>query len=58
MDIIKKYEMDRIFCKHGMEHLLDTARIVYILCLEGNIDVKKDVVSKFGFLRFIKINIC
>ena len=53
MDIIKKYEMDRIFCKHGMEHLLDTARIVYILCLEGNIDVKKDVVYAAALLHDI-----
>jgi len=29
-------ERDRVFCGHGMDHLLDVARITYILYLESN----------------------
>ena len=31
-------EVDRQFCKHGLEHFLDVARIAYILYLEANND--------------------
>lgn len=31
---IELAELDRKFCKHGMEHLWDVARITYILLLE------------------------
>lgn len=33
---LRELEKDRIFCRHGMEHLLDVARIAYILCLESS----------------------
>ena len=29
-----KYEENRQFCKHGWEHLMDVARIAYIINLE------------------------
>ena len=34
MRLIRILEKERIFCCHGMEHLLDVARIGYILNLE------------------------
>ncbi len=34
MDVIKKYEVNRIFCIHDIEHLLSVARIMYIRSLE------------------------
>ena len=36
MTQLKEAEKDRIFCKHGIEHLLDVARIAYIENLEQN----------------------
>jgi HD superfamily phosphodiesterase len=32
---IKKYEQDREFCKHTLQHFVDVARIAYILMLES-----------------------
>lgn len=37
-------EQDRRFCKHDMNHFLDTARIGYILILEQNLDIKKYII--------------
>lgn len=39
---LKEAEKDRIFCKHGIEHLLDVARIAYIENLEQNCGVSKE----------------
>ena len=41
---IKQAETDRIFCRHGLSHSLDVARICYILNLEENLGIKKDVI--------------
>ena len=29
IDAIEEGEVDRVYCKHGMEHILSVARIVY-----------------------------
>ena len=42
MTQLKEAEKDRIFCKHGIEHLLDVARIAYIENLEQNCGVSKE----------------
>ncbi|MCR5543220.1 MAG: HD domain-containing protein [Eubacterium sp.] len=34
MKEIQEYEADRIFCKHGYDHLIAVARIAYILAFE------------------------
>ena len=34
---IQEWEKDRIYCRHGMEHFLDTARIAYIRSLEDRL---------------------
>ena len=41
---IQEWEKDRIYCRHGMEHFLDTARIAYIRSLEETIPVSKDQI--------------
>lgn len=58
MDIIQKHikelkelEKNRVFCAHNMEHFLSVARICYILCLENNIDVSKDVIYSTALLH-------
>jgi uncharacterized protein len=49
----KEFEADRIFCCHGMEHLLSVARIAYILSLERNYDLTRDVIYACALLHDI-----
>lgn len=41
---IEKKESSRIFCRHGMEHLFDVARIAYIMALEEGCSISKDII--------------
>ena len=51
MEAVRTLEKERIFCRHGMEHLLDVARIAYIINLEEGLGLKKDVVYAAGLLH-------
>lgn len=44
-------EQERIFCCHGLEHLLDVARIAWIMALEQQIPLRKDIVYGAAFLH-------
>lgn len=44
IDKINELEKNRVFCKHGLEHCLDVARIAYIISLEEQIDVDKQSI--------------
>lgn len=48
---IDALEKDRIFCKHGLSHLLDVARIGWILILEEGISIKKDIFYAAALLH-------
>lgn len=50
---IEALEEKRIFCRHGMDHTLDVARIMYIKVLEANISIKKDVIYGVALLHDI-----
>lgn len=50
---IMKKEKTRIFCRHSMEHCLDVARIAYILTLENNIDISRDLIYSTALLHDI-----
>lgn len=50
---LKKLECDRVYCCHGIEHLLDVARTAWILCLERNAQHRKDVVYAVALLHDI-----
>ena len=50
---IQEWEKDRIYCRHGMEHFLDTARIAYIRSLEETIPVSKDHIYAAALLHDI-----
>ena len=50
---LKEAEKDRIFCKHGIEHLLDVARIAYIENLEENCDISKEMIYAAALLHDI-----
>lgn len=48
---LKLIEKDRIFCKHGIEHLLDVARIAYIKNLEEKLGYDKEVIYGAALLH-------
>ncbi|GAA2971947.1 HD domain-containing protein [Finegoldia magna] len=51
---IKKIEDDektRVFCKHDFSHLMDVARICYIINLEENLNIDKDLIYVTALLH-------
>lgn len=50
---IETAEAARFFCKHGMVHFLDVARIAWILNLEDGLGLQKDVVYAAALLHDI-----
>ena len=53
LEKLKLYEKDREFCKHTIEHFIDVARIAYIMVLEENIEISKEVIYAIGLLHDI-----
>lgn len=47
------HEVGRDFCKHDLPHFLDTARIAYILNLEGAYGLPKDIIYGAALLHDI-----
>ena len=50
---IDEMETDRKFCRHGIEHCLDVARILYILTLEQHTPYPKDMIYALALLHDI-----
>lgn len=50
---IEAAEVDRVFCRHGLSHLLDVARIAWILNLERGCGLRRDVVYAAALLHDI-----
>lgn len=50
---IQMYEKERKFCKHDLQHFLDTARIAYVLNLEKKLNISKDIIYAVGLLHDI-----
>lgn len=48
---IEAAEADRAFCRHGLPHLLDVARIAWIIDLERDLGLDKDVVYAAALLH-------
>lgn len=53
MDTIEKSEAMRLFCRHGLDHSLDVARIMYALCLENGRDFSKETIYLTALLHDI-----
>ena len=53
MNKIENAEIDRCFCRHGLPHALDVARIFYILILEEQVSVDKELVYATALLHDI-----
>ncbi len=50
---IQQLEIERIFCKHDMNHFLDVARIAWIYNLEGSYNLSKEIVYTTALLHDI-----
>lgn len=50
---IAHLERDRAFCRHGVAHLLDVARVAYIFNLERGLGFPKEVVYAAALLHDI-----
>ena len=50
---IRELEKDRIFCRHGMDHSFDVARIATLMASDEEIDVKRDVIYAAALLHDI-----
>lgn len=50
---VVELESERVFCRHGLTHLLDTARIAYILDLERDLGFPKELVYAAALLHDI-----
>lgn len=48
---LEELEQERIYCKHGMEHALSVARIMYIRALEQQLAVGKDIIYAAALLH-------
>lgn len=56
LDYLKKNqeaEADRIYCRHDMAHFLDVSRIAWILSLEENRGIEKEILYAAGLLHDI-----
>lgn len=53
LEKLMKYEEKREFCRHDLKHFLDCARITYILNLENNLGIDKEIIYALGLLHDI-----
>ncbi|MFZ5969377.1 MAG: HD domain-containing protein [Bacillota bacterium] len=53
MDLNGAAELDRLYCHHDMQHMLDVARVAYIMALEQKLDIPKDVIYATALLHDI-----
>ncbi len=50
---IEEAERDRVFCRHGLAHALDVARIMYIMALTYSLDYGKELIYAAALLHDI-----
>ncbi|MDY4812286.1 MAG: HD domain-containing protein [Ruminococcus sp.] len=53
MEEIHKAEKERIFCCHGIDHLLSVARIMWINAMENNMGIDKEIIYATALLHDI-----
>lgn len=46
-------ERDRVYCRHNLQHSIDVARVAYIMALEEELPIRKDVIYAAGLLHDI-----
>lgn len=50
---LEELEKDRIFCGHGLDHLLNVARLTMLICQEREITADPDIVYSAALLHDI-----
>lgn len=50
-DTLTELEKNRIFCRHNEEHSFDVARIAYIMNIEQDLGIDKDLIYAMAFLH-------
>lgn len=50
---LEELEKERVFCRHQMNHLLDVARIAYILDLKNNLGISQELIYTAALLHDI-----
>lgn len=50
---LEELEKTRIFCRHQLQHFLDVARIAYILNLESDLGISRDLIYTAALLHDI-----
>jgi putative nucleotidyltransferase with HDIG domain len=53
MKLNAEAEKDRLFCKHDMQHSFDVARVAYIMSLERNFTIPKEILYAAALLHDI-----
>ncbi|MCR5672126.1 MAG: HD domain-containing protein [Lachnospiraceae bacterium] len=53
LDEIEKLEIDRIFCRHNMDHYVDVARLMVILAADEGISLERDIMYAAALLHDI-----
>lgn len=46
-------ERDRVFCRHDLDHFMSVARIAYIMNLERNLSLSKEIIYSSALLHDI-----
>ncbi len=50
---LAEFERERVYCRHNLTHLLDVARIMWMRCLEGRLDLGRELVYAAALLHDI-----
>lgn len=51
--LLREKEATRIFCRHGLDHFMDVARIAWIICLEEGLTFPKEEIYLTALLHDI-----
>ena len=51
MALLRSLEADRKFCRHGIDHLLDVARLAYIENLQRDLKIPRDLIYGAALLH-------
>lgn len=53
LDKIEMMEMERVYCHHNLQHFIDVARVGYIIALERNFKLAKEIIYAAALLHDI-----
>ena len=53
LEELAELEKERVFCGHGLEHLLAVARMTMLICIERGIPAEEDIVYSAALLHDI-----